>query len=51
MSLFMGFSFISVAEVIYFAFMRPIFEFILPLRRRRRMIERRVRVNSVKVLR
>nr|XP_036231447.1 pickpocket protein 28 [Bactrocera oleae] len=40
MGLFMGFSFISVAEVIYFAFMRPIFELILPVRRKR-MIQRR----------
>ncbi|XP_036333953.1 pickpocket protein 28 isoform X2 [Rhagoletis pomonella] len=31
MSLFMGFSFISVAEIIYFAFMRPLFDLVLPL--------------------
>ncbi|XP_053965737.1 pickpocket protein 28 [Anastrepha ludens] len=43
MGLFMGFSFISVAEIIYFAFLRPIFEFILPLRRKR-MIERKTAV-------
>ncbi|XP_067633200.1 pickpocket protein 28 [Eurosta solidaginis] len=35
MGLFLGFSFISVAEIIYFAFMRPICELITTLRKRR----------------
>ncbi|KAM7345172.1 pickpocket 12 isoform 2-T2 [Cochliomyia hominivorax] len=30
MGLFMGFSFISVAEIVYFSILRPIFKFVLP---------------------
>lgn len=30
MGLFMGFSFISLAEIIYFTLLRPIFKFVLP---------------------
>lgn len=30
MGLFMGFSFISVAEIVYFSFLRIIFKFVLP---------------------
>ncbi|XP_073847825.1 pickpocket protein 28-like [Musca autumnalis] len=43
LGLFMGFSFISIAEIIYFAFFRPIFKFLIPKKYRNSMLITQVR--------
>lgn len=54
LGLFMGFSFISIAEIVYFVFLRPIFKFVLPQKYRKSAILRRIsgdfKVSSIYVI-
>ncbi|XP_059226078.1 pickpocket protein 28 [Stomoxys calcitrans] len=46
LGLFMGFSFISVAEIVYFSVLRPVFKFVVPKKYRKSAHIRRVSENK-----
>ncbi|XP_037806112.1 pickpocket protein 28 [Lucilia sericata] len=45
MGLFMGFSFISVAEIVYFSILRPVFKFVLPRKFKNASLKNRLQTN------